>query len=137
MAFFPAIEPWRHGVGPEFFQSELVGPVVQGRLRCAETTGPVYRGGAAHAAALQNGDRPVPGYPAHAFLVEVGVGGLLVHLEIFLVIQPPFFNEDYGESAAGQNLGGGAATGAGSDNNNVGLCGQAFCQVRAIGDVPA
>ena len=86
---------------------------------------------------VQNGDCPVPGYPAHAFLVKVGIGGLLVHLEVFLIVKPALLHEYHGQPAAGQNLGGGAATGAGSDNNNVRFCGQVLRQEGAIGDVPA
>ena len=137
MPFFPAVEPGRHGLRAEVFQSKLVGPIVQGRLWCTETAGPVHRGGTANTAALKNGDRSVPGNPAHAFLIEVGIGGLLVHLEVFLVIQPAFFNEDDGQSAASENLCSGPTTGAGSDNNNVGFRGQAFRQSSTIGDFPA
>ena len=137
MSLLPAVEPGRHGVWPECFQAKLVGPVIEGGRRCSEAAGPVHGGGATHAAALQNGDSAVPGYPAHAFLVEIGIGGLLVHLEVFLVVKPALLHEDYGQPTAGQNFGGGAAAGAGPDHHNVGFRGQVCLQVSAIGDVPA
>jgi hypothetical protein len=47
-------------------------PEAQGGRRRAEGAGPVHRGGAAHAAPLQDGDCLVLGLAAGAFLVELG-----------------------------------------------------------------
>ena len=95
MALLTALKPGGHGVRRQSFEAELLAPVGERFVRGAEAAGPVYRGGAADTAALQNRDGAIGGDPAHAFLVQIGVGRQLVHLEVFLIIQSTLFHQNH------------------------------------------
>ena len=137
VALFPALEPGSHGVWCQAVEAEMPAPVDEGFVRGAEAAGPVDGGGAAYTAALQYGDGTVGGGPAHAFLVEVGVGRQLVHLEVFLVIQPAFFHQDNGQALPGQDFRGGAATGTGADDDHIGFCCLVAGEGAGVGNLPA
>ena len=100
-------------------QTKMLLPVAQRGLGRAKGTGPVDRGGAAHAAPLQNGDALVGGFAAGAFLVERGVGLGLALVEVAAALERPFFDEDDLQARAGQQFGGDPRPGARTHNGYV------------------
>ena len=137
MSLLAAVEPGLHGCRGQVVEPETAGPVIQRRCRCTEAGRPVHCGRAAHTPALKNGDCSVFGDPAHAFLVEGGIGVQLVHFEVFLVIQTAFFHQNHRQPGFRQNLRRGAAPGAGADDHHIGFVGLVLCQGGAVGDLPA
>ena len=118
MALLTAVEPGREGLRAQVFQAETLLPVVEGWLGRAKATGPVDGGGATHAPALQYGDAAIGGHPAHAFLVQAGIGFVFVHPEIWLMIQPAFLHQYDPQTGFGQNFGRGTAARAGANHHH-------------------
>ena len=137
VALLAAVEPGLHGRRGQVVESETAGPVIQGWCRRAEAGGPVHRGGPTDAPALENGNRAILGDPAHALLIEGGIGLQLIHFEVFLVIQSAFLHKNHRQPGFCQNLSCGAAAGTGADDHHIGFVGLVLCQGGAVGDLPA
>ncbi len=131
------LEPGRHVLRAVALDPVDLGPVLQGRFRGAEAAGPVDQGGAAHGAALEDGDGAVLAHPADAFLVQLGVGVGLLHLEIAAGLQRAFFHQQHLQAGGAEDFRGGAAAGAGADHDHVGLQLQVVVQARAVVGFPA
>ena len=106
--------------------------------RRAKRARPVDRRAAADAAALEDVDRLVLRLARRGFLVERGIGLGFAHAEIARRWRaaPPRSGSTV-SPACGEDLGGGAAAGAGADDHDIGFeIGVAF-ERRGVDDLPA
>ena len=131
------LEPGRHLGGAVALHAIGLGPVLQGAFRCAEAGGPVDQGGAAHGTALHDGDGAVLAHPSHAFLIQRAVGLGFLHLEVGTGLERAFLDQQDLEAGRAEDLRGGAATGAGADDGDIGFQGQVLVQARAVVSLPA
>ena len=99
--------------------------------------GPVDRGGAAHTAALQDGDALVLGLAPGVFLVQRGVGFGLFLFEVGTRFELPLLDDDDVQACFGQQLRGDAGASARADDGHI--AGDAFRQgaVFAAENFPA
>ncbi|MCY1410915.1 hypothetical protein D9M71_262940 [compost metagenome] len=81
-ALLHLLEPGRQFGAAVALDAMFLRPVLQGRLRSAEAGGPVDQRGAAHRAALEDGDGGVLAHPSDAFLVQAGIGLGFLQLEV-------------------------------------------------------
>src|SRR5690606_3440797 len=82
----------------------------------------------AHAAALQDRHGAVFAHAPGAFLIQIAVGFAFVHTEVVAAFQWAFFKHQHLQAGVGENFRRGAATGTGTNNNDIGF------QHGAIGD---
>lgn len=113
------------------------GPVRQGLRWSTKARGPVHQRGAAHGAALQDGNGAILAHAPQPFLVKAGVGFALQQVEIAAGLQGAFFDQQYLETGSAEHLRTGGAAGTTADHGNVGLQKQVVLQARGVVGDPA
>ena len=116
--------------------AEALTPVVEGFLGRAEAGGPVDHRGAAHGAALQNGDGAVLGGAHGALLVQLPVGVAFIEIEIPGAGEAPGLHQDHLEAGGAEYFRAHPAAGAGADDHHVRFQGAVVADGGAVDQVP-
>jgi hypothetical protein len=120
-----------------FFDGVLVGPVLQCGGWRAEARRPIHQGRAADGAALQNGDGAVLAGPSDRLLVERGVGGGFLHVEVLAAAQRAFFDQQHLVTGRAEELGAGGTTGPAANDGDVGVERDVLLELRTVMGFPA